>query len=315
MRPAVIIPLVLVLLTMVVVALPLLMSAPESTKQGSHGGHAGHVGIVGLQYAFINKEYPVITRVIDESPAALAGISKDDLLLSVGHKNASMMGDFDIHQELCGDPNSSVQVTIKSKDGSVLDRNLMRIQTSDLPKEADSKYLDELAQLSQEDFLLRRDATAKPDDFSYTSLIMHSLHQGPVVLEFFADETGASPELGSAIEAHNKKDSLEQTANHMQITLLSCDIDDKAYRDLIKHFKVTAGPTYVFVPGNRGVILSRNIERGPLSAAQIKSRLADLLYEAKQPIPQIHTAPAVVGPEIEEQNSSYTPIGKSRSNR
>lgn len=313
MRPAVIIPLVLLVLTTVVVALPLLMSEPESIKPA-----ASNVGVVGLQYAFINKQYPVVTRVIEESPAALAGITKDDLLLSVGQKNASMMSDFDIHQELCGDPNSSVQVTIKTHDGSILERNLMRIQTSDLPKEADSKYLNELALLKEEDFLLRRDAMARPGDFSYTSLIMHNLHQGPMVLEFFADETGANPELSSAIESHNKingdkKEGSLKAAKHMQINLLSCDIDDKAYSDLARHFKVTAGPTYVFIPGNRGVILSRNIERGPLTNAQIKSRLADLLYEAKQPIPQIHTAPAVVGPEIEEQNSSYTPLSKVRN--
>lgn len=308
MRPAIIIPVVLMLLTAVVVALPLLLSKPEEIKAPTSS-----VGVVGLQYAFLDKEYPVVTRVIEESPAALAGISKDDLLLSVAHKNASMIGDYDIHQELCGEPNSSVQVTLRTVDGSLIERNLLRIQTSDLPKAADSNYLNEQSQLSREDFLLRRDALARADDFSYTSLIMHNLHQGPMVLEFFAKETGANRELEAAIERHNKKDSEAKDSKHIQITKISCNVTDATYRDLAEHFKVTAAPTYVFIPGNRGVILARNVERGPLSEGQIKIKLADLVYEARQPIPQIHTAPAVVGPEIEEQNSSYTPLSKKRN--
>jgi hypothetical protein len=206
-----------------------------------------------------------------------------------------------------------VQVTLRTVDGSIIERILLRIQASDLPKEADSNYLNEQSQLSREDFLLRRDALARADDFSYTSLIMHNLHQGPIVLEFFAKETGANGELEAAIERLNKKDSEAQDSKHIQITKISCDIADSAYRDLADHFKVTAAPTVVFIPGNRGVILARNVERGPLSAEQIKSKLTDLLYEARQPIPQIHTAPAVVGPEIEEQNSSYTPLSKKRN--
>ncbi|CAN5542070.1 hypothetical protein BH11CYA1_BH11CYA1_47010 [soil metagenome] len=306
MRPAVIIPIVLVLLTAVVVALPLLLSKPEDPANTST-----NFGVVGLQYAFLDKEYPVVTRVIEESPAALAGISKDDLLISVAHKNASMMGDYEIHRDLCGEPNSSVQVTLKTHDGSLIDRNLLRISTDELPKAADTKYLNEQSLLNKEDFLLRRDAMAKQDDFSYTSLIMHNLHQGPMVLEFFSDEAGANAELSAAIESQNKKDSLAQTAKHIQIAQLSCNVDDEAYASLSEHFKVAAAPTYVFIPGNRGVILSRNIERGPINALQIKTRLANLVEEAKQPIPQIHTAPAVVGPEIEEQNSSYTPLKKT----
>lgn len=308
MRPAIIIPVVLVLLVAVVVALPLLLSEPEDIKAPPTS-----IGVVGLQYAFLDKEYPVVTRVIEESPAALAGIAKDDLLLSVAHKNASMLGDYDIHQELCGEPNSSVQVTIRTNDGSIIERNLLRIQASDLPKEADANYLNEQSQLSKEDFLLRRDALARADDFSYTSLIMHNLHQGPMVLEFFAKEAGASQELDDAIELLNKKDAEAKTTKHIQITKISRDVTDAAYTDLAGHFKVTAAPTYIFIPGNRGVILARNVERGPLSAEQIKSKLADLVYEARQPIAQIHTAPAVIGPEIEEQNSSYTPLSKKRN--
>ncbi|MBP9090394.1 hypothetical protein KBI23_05140 [bacterium] len=307
MRPAIIIPVVLILLASVVVALPLLLSKPEDVTAST-----SNIGVVGLQYAFLDKEYPVVTRVIEESPAALAGIAKDDLLLSVGHKNASMLGDYDIHKELCGEPSSSVQVTVKSDDGSILERSLMRIQTSDLPKEADANYLNEQSQLSKEDFLLRRDALARADDFSYTSLIMHKLHQGPMVLEFFAKETGENQELKAAIEVLNKRDAKEKTGKHIQITRISCDVTDGTYKDMAEHFKVTAAPTYVFIPGNRGVILARNVERGPLSAQQIKIKLADLLYEARQPIPQIHTAPAVVGPELEDQNQSYTPLSKSR---
>lgn len=310
MRPAIIIPVVLILLATVVVALPLLLSKPEDIKAPTSS-----IGVVGLQYAFLDKEYPVVTRVIEESPAALAGVAKDDLLLSVAHKNASMLGDYDIHQELCGEPNSSVQVTLKTSDGSIIERNLMRIQTSDLPKEADVNYLNEQSQLSKEDFLLRRDALARADDFSYTSLIMHKLHSGPMVLEFFANETGENQDLETAIERFNKKDSAEKNSQHIQITKISCDVTDDTYKDLAEHFKVTAAPTYVFIPGNRGVILARNVERGPLSAQQIKIKLADLLYEARQPIPQIHTAPAVVGPEIEDQNQSYTPLSKSRKPR
>jgi hypothetical protein len=304
-RPAIIIPIVLVLLTAVVVALPLLLSKPEDIEAA-----APNIGVVGLQYAFLDKEYPVVTRVIEESPAALAGIAKDDLLLSVDHRNASMLGDYDIHKELCGEPNSTVQVALRTSDGSIIERNLMRIQASDLPKEADSKYLTEQSHLSKEDFLLRRDAFAKADDFSYTSLIMHNLHQGPMVIEFYAKESGANSDLEAAIDSLNKKDTEAKTSKHNQITKISCNVTDKNYADLVEHFKVTAAPTYIFVPGNRGVILARNIERAPLSPEQIKSKLTDLLYDAQQPIPQIHTAPALVGPEIEDQNSTYTPLSK-----
>lgn len=298
MRPAVLIPVVLIVLTAVVIALPLLLSKPEDIRP-----EAPPLGVVGLQYAFLDQEYPVVTRVIEYSPAALAGIEKNDKIQFINGNNASMMGDYEIYKNLCGDPGSTLPITIETHGyADVMDKTLSRIRASDLPNRADARYLLEQSQMSKDDFLISRDPMAKPGDFSYTSLLMHHLHKGPVVVEFYDGDKGANATLAGLIEQHNK--SAKDKA-HDRITLISCASNAPKYYQLAKHFKVSSSPVYIFIPGNRGIVLSRNIFRSELSEKQLGSEIKELVYQAKQPIAEINTPVDLRTDEIEQRNSDY----------
>ncbi len=299
MRPALLIPLILVVLTVVVIALPLLLSQPEDVKS-----EAPPLGVVGLQYAFLDKEYPVVTRVIENSPAALAGIEKNDKLQFINGNNASMMGDYEIYKNLCGEPGSTLPITIETHGyADVMDKSVTRIRAGELPNRADARYLIEQAQMSKDDFLQRRDSLARPGDFSYTSLLMYHLHKGPVIVEFYDGDKGASASLARQVELHNK--SAKNKGAHDKITLLSCASNAPKYYQLAKHFKVDATPVYIFIPGNRGIVLARNIFRSALSDEQLETEIKDLVYQAKQPIAEINTPVDVRGDEIETHNHSY----------
>jgi len=305
-RPGLVIVVVLAVLSIVVVALPLLMSKPEEAKI-----EIPTLGVVGLQFAFLDQEYPVVTRVMDESPALLAGIQKDDQITLIDARKASMMGDYDINQALCGPPDSSVLVAVKShKDNKLNYLNLTRVTMLDLAKEADSKYLAAQSRLSREDYLLRRDAMAKTNDFSYTSLIMHHLRKGPVVIEFFNRNQGPNKKLAAAVTEHNKK-IVDGKSDSRSITLLSGAVGDREFSNLADHFEVLTQPVYIFIPGNRGVILAANVNRGAMSDEQLKGSLASMLEQAKQPIAEIYSSPSQTVPELEERNGSYTPLKKS----
>ncbi len=305
MRPGLVIVIVLALLSVTVVVLPLLLSKPEEAKV-----EIPSVGVVGLQFAFLDQEYPVITRVMEESPALLAGIQKDDQIISIDARNASMMGDFEINQDLCGPPDSAVLVAVKSHVDNVVNyRNLMRTKISELPKEADTKYLLAQSRLNRHDFLLRRDAMAKENDFSYTSLILHKLHSAPLVIEFFDREAGPNETLKAYISDHSSK-SAEDKSELKAISLISSAVGDPKYADLAHHFRVQSKPVYIFIPGNRGIIPSTNVNRGAMSEEQLKASIATMLEQAKQPIADLYSSPATMIPELEERNDSYTPLEK-----
>lgn len=302
-KPGLIIIIAVILLSLVVIVLPLLLSKPEEAKIA-----LPTTGVVGLQFALLAEDYPVITRVIEESPALLAGIKKDDQLVSIDARDASMMGDFEINQALCGEPNSTVQVALRSHaSGELFYRNLMRIALADLAKESDIKYLAAQSRLYAHDYLLRRDAMAREDDFSYTSLLMAKLRQGAVIVEFFDRAKGANKSLSDLIAMHNKK-STADGEKRQQITLITCSGGDPKYCDLAQHFRVKLSPVYIFIPGDRGVISARNVHRGALSDEQLKACLSELSQRAKQPIGEIYTSPTLTLPEMEEQNHSYTPL-------
>ncbi len=296
MRPGLVIVIVLALLSITVVALPLLLSKPEEAKV-----EVPALGVVGLQFAFLGQEYPVVTRVMDESPALLAGIQKDDQIISIDARNASMMGEFEINQDLCGPPDTAVLVAVKSHVDKVINyRNLMRTRISELPKEVDTKYLVAQSRLNRHDFLLRRDAIAKENDFSYTSLIMYKLHSAPLVIEFFDRDLGPNKKLQSEIGKSKLK----------TVSLISCAVGDPKYADLAHHFRVQSKPVYIFIPGNRGVIPATNVNRGAMSDEQLKASVATMVEQAKQPIAELYSSPATMVPELEEGNGSYTPLEK-----
>jgi len=303
MKPGLLIIIALTMLSLVVVVVPLLFSKPEDVKL-----ELPTSGVVGLEFAFLAADYPVITRVIEESPALLAGIEKDDQLISIDGRDASMMGDYEINHDLCGQPNSSVLVAIRSHgSGELIYRNLMRVGLADF-KEAETKLLAAQCRLSEHDYLLRRDSMAQEGDFSYTSLLMAKLRHSAVIVEFFSRDHGPDKILAQEVAAQNTK--ADPSAQRQQITLISSAGGDPKYRDLAQHFKVQQTPAYIFIPGDRGVITARSLRRGALSAEQLKSCLSDLIARAKQPIGEIYTSPVLVLPEIEEQNGSYTPLSR-----
>lgn len=283
---AAIIGFVVLLLAVVVIALPLMLSKPEEAKTDP-----STLGITGIHYAFLNDEYPVITRIDQDSPAFIAGLEKEDLLLQVQGMNASLLGDWDLNNALMGEPDQAVSVRIKSaRDQKNHDHILYHARATDLPKSQEIKYLVRQAEMSRLDSMRERDAAARQDDFQYTSMIWYHLRQGPVVLEFHGHQKNNDSALAALIEKHNAGAS-EGDRSH--ITLISIDSSDRNYQPLVDHFKVSPNTIfYVFIPGNRGVISSRDTV-GLMTDSEMKSRLEKLLSDASRPIADIVSSPQV----------------------
>ncbi len=276
--------LLLILICVVVVALPLLLSKPEAAKTDPNS-----LGITGLHFAFLNEEFPVITRVDQDSPAYISGITKDDQIIAVGGQNASLLGDWELSNLLNGPPDAPINVTIKSHEtAKTANFTLYRGKATDLPRSEEITYLLKQAGLSRLDSLKDRDAAARDEDYQYTSLIWYHLLKGPVIIEFYDDKGKPNQELAQLVDEHNKAAS----ESHSHITLLSISAADSKLQPLCEHFNVaaTAPPVYVFVAGNRGVISNNNVMRGN-PGPRIRVLIAKLVAEGRQPIPDILSNP------------------------
>jgi PDZ domain len=276
--------LLLMLICTVVVALPLLLTKEEAVKTDPNS-----LGITGLHFAFLNEEFPVITRVDQDSPAYISGIAKDDQIIAVGGQNASLLGDWELSNLLNGPPDAPINVTIKSHEtAKTANFTLYRGKATDLPRSEEITYLLKQAGLSRLDSLKDRDAAARDEDYQYTSLIWYHLLKGPVIIEFYDDKGKPNQELAQLVDEHNKAAS----ESHSHITLLSIAAADSKFQPLCEHFNVpaTAPPVYVFVAGNRGVISHNNVLRGS-PGPRIRVLIAKLVAEGRQPIPDILSNP------------------------